>query len=88
MRHNEQSRKNGKVNFKNNINANTFKNFSETLAYNFVLKLPKAPNIFTLAKTLTDNRLGISRNNFNLTYMLRMAKSPTLRKCGTWAQTG
>ena len=58
------------MNFENSSNANTFKNFFENLANDLVLKLPKAPNIFTLAKTLTYYKtLGISDNNFNLTHI-------------------
>ena len=60
--------KNGKMNFENSTNANTFKHFYENTANDLVLKLPKAPKIFTLAKTLSYyNSLVISSNKFDLT---------------------
>ena len=57
--------KNGSLNFEDSSNANTFKNIFENLANDLVLKLPKAPNLYTLGKTLLYyNSLGLSRNSF------------------------
>ena len=57
--------KNGSLNFEDSSNANTFKNVFENLANDLVLKLPKAPNLYTLGKTLLYyNSLGLSRNSF------------------------
>ena len=59
--------KNGTLNFEDSSNANTFKSFFENLANDLVLKLPKAPNIYTLTKTLSYYRkLGLTSNSFNL----------------------
>ena len=57
--------KNGSLNFEDSSNANTFKKIFENLANDLVLKLPKAPNLYTLGKTLLYyNSLGLSRNSF------------------------
>ena len=57
--------KDGSLNFEDSSNANTFKKFFENLANDLVLKLPKAPNLYTLGKTLLCyNSLGLSRNSF------------------------
>ena len=40
----------------------------EYLANDLVLKLPKAPNIYTLTKTYYK-KLGLSNNNFNFTHI-------------------
>ena len=56
--------KNGSLNFEDSSNANTFKKNFENLANNLVLKLPKAPNLYTLGKTLYYNSLDLSRNSF------------------------
>ena len=57
--------KNGSLNFEDSSNANTFKKNFENLANDLVLKLPKAPNLYTLGKTLLYyNSLGLSRNSF------------------------
>ena len=55
----------GSLNFEDSSNANTFKKNFENLANDLVLKLPKAPNFYTLGKTLLYyNSLGLSRNSF------------------------
>ena len=57
--------KNGSLNFEDSSNSNTFKKIFENLANDLVLKLPKAPNLYTLGKTLLYyNSLGLSRNSF------------------------
>ena len=57
--------KNGSLNFEGSSNADTFKKKFENLANDLVLKLPKAPNLYTLGKTLLYyNSLGLSRNSF------------------------
>ena len=72
--------KNGTLNFEDSSNANTFKTFFENLANDLVLKLPNAPNIYTLAKTLLYyNSLGLSSNSFNLTHI----SEEDMRKCLT-----
>ena len=57
--------KDDSLNFEDSCNANTFKKFFENLADDLVLKLSKAPNLYTLSKTLLYyNSLGLSRNSF------------------------
>ena len=57
--------KNGSLNLEDSSNANTLKKNFENLANDLVLKLPKAPNLYTLGKTLLYyNSLGLSRNSF------------------------
>ena len=57
--------KNGSLNFEDSSNASTFKKKFENLANDLVLKLPKAPNLYTLGKTLLYyNSLGSSKNSF------------------------
>ena len=56
--------------FEKSSNADTFKNVFENLANDLLLKLPKVPNIFTLAKTFSYyNTLGISDNKFELSHI-------------------
>ena len=61
----------GSLNFEDSSNANTFKKIFENLANDLVLKLPKAPNLYTLGKTLLYyNPLGLSRNSFKFSQIL------------------
>ena len=58
------------MNFENSTNADNFKNFFENLANDLLLKLPKAPNIFTLARTFSYYKtLGISDKKFELSHI-------------------